>query len=137
MKIESYGYIKTDELKHAIDTTNEKEAKRWMKENFPEFVQTDSHFMSHGFIERTKTDLEQNVQQIHLVDLFSIFPDALSEKDVEYIMRSASASSAIINDAKLFGASWLMAVLPSAASGRRARVACVAFATREVHCSNM
>lgn len=108
MKIESYGYIKTDELKHAIDTTNEKEAKRWMKENFPEFVQTDSHFMSHGFIERTKTELEQNVQQIHLVDLFSIFPDALSEKDVEYIMRSASASSAIINDAKLFGASWLM-----------------------------
>ena len=108
MKIESYGYIKTDELKHAIDTTNEKEAKRWMKENFPEFVQTDSHFMSHGFIERTKTELEQNVQQIHLVDLFSIFPDALSEKDVEYIMRSASASSTVINDAKLFGASWLM-----------------------------
>jgi len=108
MKIESYGYIKTDELKHAIDTTNEKEAKRWMKENFPEFIQTDSNFMSHGFIERTKTELEQNVQQIHLVDLFSIFPDALSEKDVEYIMRSASNSSAVINDAKLFGASWLM-----------------------------
>ena len=108
MKIESYGYIKLDELKHGIDTSSDKEANRWMKENFPDFIKTDTHFMSLGFIERTKTELEQNIQQTHLVDLFSIFPEAFSEKDVEYVLRSASSSSSLINDAKIFGSSWMM-----------------------------